>query len=102
MLYNHKQPCDCINCNSIRKKAFKGPGLYCVKSKRCFTWHLHDFVVHNNLTFDSVIYVFRELQGYDMGSHLDAVVGIIVDGRNDRWLDGPVTCVCKSSLEPLE
>lgn len=101
MKYNHKQPCDCINCNSIRRKAFKGYGLYCVKSKRCFTWKLNEYLVCRNLDFDTFIYVFRELTNKDTGSHLDAVVGVILNDSSN-WIDGPTICVEKSSLEPVD
>lgn len=98
--YNHKEPCDCINCDGVRAEAFHGPGLYRAKGKGTTTWKYGLFMWDVTLPAGTLFYVVRELRPDEKGMKGESVVGVIMDGVEDRWLKGPVTCTNKKWLEP--
>jgi hypothetical protein len=98
--YHHKEPCDCVNCENVRLKAWHGPGLYKAKGKGTTTWKLGVFLWDVKLAPGQLFYVVRELERGEPGWHLDAVAGVIVDGKEGRWVEGPKTCTSKKWLEP--
>ena len=104
--YNHKnQPCSCCNCEGVRREAYRGPGIYRGVKKGpgsggTTTWKLGRFVWDEKIDDGQYFLVVRELREDEPGGHLEAVAGIIVDGRDGRWEKGPVTCTSKRWLEP--
>ncbi len=98
--YNHKEPCDCCNCDTVRHEAYHGPGLYRAKGKGTTTWKLGVFLWDVKLVPGQLFYVMRELDKNEKGGHLDGVVGVIIDDSGESWVKGPVTCTSKKWLEP--
>ncbi len=103
--YDHKQPCGCVLCETTRKEAYAGPGLYkTIRARKgdagTTTWTLHLFVWGERLKPDTLVWVEREVERDEPGHHLKGVVIWVLDGDLDRFARRSVLCTSAMWLEP--
>lgn len=67
------------------------------------TWTLERFVWGESIAVGELIYVVRDLVPGEPGgenNHIDGVLIIPLDGREDRFIRSPYLCTSKKWLEP--
>lgn len=104
----HDQPCGCCFCDTLRAERYAGPSIYKAIAaaprmgggSATVTWTLEHFRWGERIPAGELLLVVRELKKHEAGGHLDAVLIVPLDGRDDRFTHAPHLCTSKKWIEP--